>query len=71
MAGKGLTGMKITKAKAWAATAGGIGTFLVEIAGFLADGKLDGAELATAGGSLVTLVSTVYAVWRVTNKPTA
>lgn len=61
--------MKVTKAKAWAAVIGGLGTLVVEIASFLSDGVLDGGELTTIAGSVFTLASTAYAVWRTRNKP--
>lgn len=61
--------MEMSKGKMWSATIGGVATFLTLVAGFLSDGTLDGGELATGAGALVTLVSTVYAVWRTRNVP--
>lgn len=61
--------MKVTPAKAWAATIGALATFLVLLGGFLSDGTLDGGEMATGAGGLITLVTTVYAVWRTRNQP--
>lgn len=61
--------MNVSKGKMWSATLGGCATFLVLVGGFLADGRLDGQEMATGAGALVTLVSTVYAVWRKPNVP--
>jgi hypothetical protein len=59
----------MSKGKMWAATFGGLATFLAVVGGLLSDGKLDGGEAATGLAALVTLVSTVYAVWRTRNTP--
>lgn len=61
--------MEVSKGKMWSATLGGCATFLVLVAGFLSDGQVDGGEMATGAGALVTLISTVYAVWRKRNVP--
>lgn len=61
--------MRMSNGKMWSATLGGCATFLVLVGGFLADGTLDGEEMATGAGALVTLISTVYAVWRRRNVP--
>jgi len=64
--------MVFTKAKAWVA---GIGSTLTAIvvaigvlSGALQDNKIDGGEIATLISTAVTLVGTVYSVWRVPNK---
>jgi len=59
--------VRTTAAKAWAATIGALITFLTVGVGFLSDGKLDGGEAATGAGAFVTLVVTIYAVWRTRN----
>lgn len=65
--------MKMTAVKAKVAAVGATLTaFLVALGPLqdaLADGKLDLQEATTLGGVAVTLVGTVYAVWRAPNKP--
>lgn len=66
--------MKFTALKAKVAAVGATLTALLVALGplqdALADGKLDLREATTLGGVVVTLVGTVYAVWRAPNKPT-
>lgn len=65
--------MTYTKAKAWAAAIGATCTAVVVFVGVLmpalGDGHVDGGELTTLVTAAVTLVGTVFAVWRVRNKP--
>lgn len=65
--------MKVTALKAKVAAVGATLTALLVALGplqdALADGKLDLGEATTLGGVVVTLVGTVYAVWRAPNKP--
>lgn len=65
--------MKMTTMKAKAAAVGTTLTAILVALGplqdALADDKIDLSEATTLGGVLVTLVGTVYAVWRVQNKP--
>lgn len=63
--------MTWTKAKMWAAAIGGTCTAIVvalgPLQGALADGHIDTGEAAGLIGVAVTLVGTVYAVWRTPN----
>lgn len=65
--------MNWTKAKMWAAAIGSTCTAIVvalgPLQGALADGHIDTGEAAGLIGVAVTLVGTVYAVWRTPNKP--
>lgn len=65
--------MKMTTAKTKAAAVGATLTAILVALGplqsALADDRLDLGEATTLGGVLVTLVGTVYAVWRTQNKP--
>lgn len=65
--------MRYTKGKAWAAAIGSVCTAVVVFIGVLMpaldDGRIDGGEVTTLATAAVTLVGTVYAVWRVRNKP--
>lgn len=66
-------GIKVTAAKAWAATIGGILTAILLFIGVLTpaldDGQLSAGEVTPLVAGVVTLISTVYAVWRVRNRP--
>lgn len=62
-----------TAAKAWVA---GIGSTLTAIQTALAvamlvasDGQLDGGEIGTLVTAGITMVATVYGVWKTTNQP--
>lgn len=65
--------MNLTKAKMWAAAVGSTLTALMAMVAtarvVLDDGALDAGEYGLITTAVVTLVSTVYAVWRVENKP--
>lgn len=65
--------MKVTAAKAWAAAIGGTCTAILLFLGILnpalEDGEISTAEVVPLIAGIVTLASTVYAVWRVRNKP--
>ena len=63
----------VSKAKMWVAAIGSTLTallvFLTPLGGALEDGKLDGGEVAGLVVTFISLVGTVYGVWRVRNKP--
>ena len=65
--------MKTTAAKAWVAGIGATLTALLVAIGplqtALADDTLDLGEATNLAGVLVTLIGTVYGVWRTENKP--
>lgn len=65
--------MKVTAAKAWAAVIGGTLTAILLFLGVLNpaldDGQISAGEITPLVAGLVTLASTVYAVWKVRNKP--
>lgn len=60
--------IRTTKAKAVAAAVGGLATV---VAGVFADDVLDTSEVAGLVSGLVVAGLTVYAVFRVPNKPTS
>lgn len=64
--------MKFSKAKTVAAAIGStltaITVALAVVQLVLGDGKIDTGEVATLATAAVTLVSTVYAVWKTENK---
>ncbi len=66
-------GIKVTAAKAKVAAVGATLTAALVFIGVLTpaldDGTLSIGEATPLVGALVTLVSTVYGVWRVRNKP--
>jgi hypothetical protein len=65
--------MKLTKAKAYAAALGATATALMTALAtaqtVLDDGALDATEYGLIATAAVTLLGTVYAVWRVPNVP--
>lgn len=62
-----------TKAKMWAAVIGStctaIAVALTTIQLVLGDGKIETGEITTLITTGITLVSTVYAVWKTRNNP--
>lgn len=58
--------MKTTKAKAVAA---GVGGFCTVLAAVFADNVLDTSEVGSVLAGAVTLAGTVYAVFKVPNRP--
>lgn len=60
--------MRTTKAKAVAAAVGSVVTVAVAV---FADDVLNLEEAWALGGAIVTAASTVYAVFKVENKPTS
>lgn len=65
--------MKTGKAKMWAAAIGSTLTAILVFLGVLSpaldDNQLTVGEVTPLVAAVVTLASTVYAVWRVRNKP--
>lgn len=63
--------MNMTKAKMWAAAAGStltaLATAVATAQAVLDDGALDLGEYSLIATAVVTLVATVYAVWRTPN----
>lgn len=62
-----------TKAKMWAAAIGGtctaVSVAITTVQLVLGDGKIEAGEITTLITTGVTLVSTVYAVWKTRNQP--
>lgn len=67
-----MTSVPMTKAKMWAAAIGGtltaLTTALASVTVALNDDAISTAEVGSLTVAAVTLVSTVYAVWKVENK---
>lgn len=66
--------MYLTKAKMWASAIGGTATAILTACAtataVLNDDRVDFTEYGTIAAAAAALVSTIYAVWRVENKPT-
>ena len=62
----------MTKAKMWAAAIGttctAIATALTAVQLVLGDGKIEVGEITTLATTALTLIGTVYAVWKTPNK---
>lgn len=65
--------MRLTKAKMWASAIGGTATAVLTAcataATILNDDRVDFMEYGTIAAAAAALVSTVWAVWHVENKP--